>query len=81
MKEFLWVMVSPFLVTGVSACNSDDYSEQEIVQPPGSNENPEEDKNPSTSNRMKIIVGSIIFTATLADNNTGNTFKTMISLF
>lgn len=73
MKHLFMILLSLMIVTGGSACSSDDNPASEIPGQPTDNENPD-------SNNMNIVIkiGERTFTATLADNETGKAFKVLL---
>lgn len=71
-KLFLLVCWMLALCTGCTACDKD-----ASVSGAGNNHN---NKTNATGSKMKIIIGSRTFTATLYDNATANAFKALFPL-
>lgn len=71
-KLFLLVFWMLSLFTGCTACEKD-------ASLAGSGNNPNNKTN-ATGSKMKIIIGSRTFTATLYDNSTANAFKALFPL-
>jgi len=75
MKHLLISMTAMLFVNAASGCSKDDDAV--------SNETISTNTNPNTnnsSNKMKITVGSSVFTASFYDNVTANAFKAMLPL-
>lgn len=68
------------MVTGLSACGTDDTNNPEVPQQPENTGEDNEDNDSEESMKLKIIIGSTVFTATLQDDATTTAFKTLLPM-
>ena len=84
----LWmiILLSLLVSTATPACSPDDDPAPEIPEQPGQPEEPEKPGKPEypagneENQKMRITVGSTVFTATLAENETAKAFRAMLPL-
>lgn len=68
------------MVTGLSACDTDDTSNPEVPQQPENTGDGNKDNDSEESMKLKITIGSAVFTATLQDNATTTAFKKLLPM-
>lgn len=73
-------MLSFMMVTGLSACDTDDTSNPEVPQQPENTGDGNKDNDSEESMKLKITIGSAVFTATLQDNATTTAFKKLLPM-
>lgn len=70
-------MFSFMVITGLSACDTDDRNSLEVSE---NTENNKEDDDSEESMKLKITVGTVVFIATLQDNATANYLKKLLPM-
>lgn len=89
MKKLVIIMFSLIVIAGLSACDKDEVrtsESQQQPQQPGQTGNEkeedeeEEDDNSKENMKLKITVGSAIFTATLHDNAAASEFVKLLPM-
>lgn len=78
MKKIIIVMFSFVVMTGISACDTHDINGQETTQQPENNDN--DNTNPEENMKLKITIGSAVFTATLQHNATATAFEKLLPM-
>jgi len=80
MRKLATIMLSFMLITSLSACDTDDGNSPEQPQQPEENGNGNEDDNPEENMKLKITIGSAVFTATLESNATATAFAKLLPM-
>lgn len=75
--KIIIALLSLTIIVGFTSCNKDDdLSEQPVPNPsPGNNPVP-----PVTANKIRITIGSTVFTATLQGNETATAFRELLPM-
>lgn len=79
MRRFILIILSLVLITGLPACSTDDYNPEPPGQPTNTGDD-DEDDNPEENMKLKITIGSAIFTATLQNNAAAGAFKELLPI-
>lgn len=77
MKKLVMIILSFMIITGLSACDTDEINSPRVPQQP---ENDNESEKPQEHMKLKITIGSSTFTATLAPNATAIAFKKLLPM-
>ncbi|NDV84019.1 cyclophilin-like fold protein [Bacteroides sp. 51] len=80
MKRFLIIILSLILITGLSACDTDDIPTPEPPYRPENPGNNNEDDKPEENRKMKITTGTATFMATLQNNATATAFAKLLPI-
>ncbi|GAB6121926.1 cyclophilin-like fold protein [Dysgonomonas termitidis] len=80
MKKLIIIISSLMVITGLSACDTDEIRSPEPLQQPENTGNDNENENPQENMKMKITIGSTAFTATLESNATATAFKKLLPI-
>lgn len=75
MKKLIIIIFSLMVITGLSACDTDEIRSPEPPQQPENTGNDNENENPQENMKMKITIGSTVFTATLENTAAATAFK------
>lgn len=78
MRKLVMIMLSFMMLTGLSACDTDEMNSPKAPQQPENNDNNNDD--PEENMKLKITIGSVTFTATLHDNAAANAFKKLLPM-
>lgn len=68
------------MITGLSACDTDETNNPEVPQQPENPRDDNEDNDSEESMKLKITIGSAVFKATLQDNATTTAFKKLLPM-
>lgn len=68
------------MITGLSACDTDDANNPEVPQQPENPGDDNEENDSEESMKLKLTIGSSAFTATLKDNATTTAFKKLLPM-
>lgn len=79
MKKLIMMILSFMIITGLSACDTDDTNNSEAAHQPETDNNKEGD-NLNERMKLKIIINSVVFMATLQDNAAANAFKKLLPM-
>ncbi len=80
MKKLFIIMLSFMVTTVLSACGTDGIDDPEPPQQPQKPGNNGEDNNPEENRKMKITIGTSIFTATLRNNAAATAFDKLLPI-
>lgn len=80
MKKFVMIILSFIVITGLSACDTDDINTPELPPQPEETDNDKEDNNPEENMKLKITIGTAVFTATLQNNAAATAFKKLLPM-
>lgn len=68
------------MITGLSACDTDETNSPEVPQQPENTGDDNEDDDSEENMKLKITIGSAVFTATLQDNAAANAFMKLLPM-
>lgn len=80
MKKLLLVALSLIVMVGNAACSSDNQSEPETTERSEQDEEGEKSDENSSSMKLRMTIGSVVFTATLTDNASARAFKRLLPI-
>lgn len=80
MRKLVLIMLSFIAITGFSACDTDDINKPESLQQPEETGNDNDDDNPEENMKLKITIGTAVFTATLQNNAAATAFDKLLPM-
>lgn len=80
MKKLIIIIFSLMVITGLLACDTDEIRSPEPPQQPENTGNDNESENPQENMKMKITIGSTVFTATLENTAAATAFKKLLPI-
>lgn len=80
MRKLVMIILCFLVITNLSGCDTNDINNPEIPEQPGNTGNDKEDENLEEKMKLKITVGSVVFSATFQDNETARAFKKMLPM-
>lgn len=80
MKKLVMIMLSLWMLTGLSACDTDDTISPNPPRQPENTGNDNEDDHPEEDMKLKITIGTATFTASLEKNASVAAFGKMLPM-